>query len=156
MFDVVIDTREQVGWSFANSTLIDNLISQKLDTGDYAIAGLEDKLCIERKKSVSELASNLTDDRFTRELERMAKFSYKFLLLEFDHYAIDRYPEGSEIPKYMRDKVKIKAPFIVGSLTKIAINYDIHVILCGNASYAECIAEKIMKRVYEKYNPTKK
>ena len=45
-FTIIIDTREQKPWTFT-----DHLTSHaKLDTGDYAIKGLEHELCIERKK----------------------------------------------------------------------------------------------------------
>jgi len=152
MFDVIVDTREQYPWSFASSTIIDNVIHKKLDTGDYSMAGFEDVLCIERKKSVAELATNITDDRFKRELERMAQFKYKFLLLEFNYYQIDQYPEGSDIPKRLQGKIKVTGSFIIKCLTEIQIKHDIHIMACGNAQYAEYIAEKIMKRVYESRN----
>ena len=152
MFEVRIDSREQQPWSFASSTIIDNVIHKKLDTGDYSMAGFEDVLCIERKKSVAELATNITDDRFKRELERMAQFKYKFLLLEFNYYQIDQYPEGSDIPKRLQGKIKVTGSFIIKCLTEIQIKHDIHIMACGNAQYAEYIAEKIMKRVYESRN----
>ena len=152
MFEVIIDSREQQPWSFASSTIIDNVIHKKLDTGDYSMAGFEDVLCIERKKSVAELATNITDDRFKRELERMAQFKYKFLLLEFNYYQIDQYPEGSDIPKRLQGKIKVTGSFIIKCLTEIQIKHDIHIMACGNAQYAEYIAEKIMKRVYESRN----
>lgn len=152
MFDVIVDTREQYPWSFGSSIIIDNIIHRKLDTGDYSIVGMEDILCIERKKSVTELATNIVDDRFKRELERMGKFKYKFLLLEFNYSQIDQYPNGTDIPKRLQDKIKITGGFIIKCLTDLQIKYDIHVMACGNAQYAEYIAEKIMKRVYESRN----
>ena len=151
MFNVIIDSREQQPWSFTSSS-VEKTIVKKLDTGDYSIEGLEDLLCIERKQSVAELATNITSDRFERELERMSMFKYKFLLLEFDYYKIDQYPEGSDIPKRLWDKICISGSFIMKRLSDIQIKYDIHVIMCGNTQYAEYIAYNIMKRVYESQN----
>ncbi len=148
MFDIIIDTREKQPWLFeAHKT-----ISRKLDTGDYSICGLEDQLCIERKKSVAELANNLTDQRFKNELERMSKYKFSFLILEFDYRHIDSFPEGSGIPKRLKKKVRVKGPFIISCLSQIRIKYNIHIIPCSNAIYAEYVAYDIMKRVYQLSN----
>lgn len=154
MFDIIVDTREQQPWTFANvnGDIIDKIIYHKLDTGDYTIAGFEETLCIERKKSVAELANNITDSRFDHELSRMYEFRHKFLLLEFDYYNIDTYPIGSDIPKRLHKDIKITGPYILKKLSEIAIQYDIHVIPCGNTSYAEMVAISLMKRIYERYN----
>ena len=82
-FLVIKDTRERDGWYFKESNYCQGMVDKKLDTGDYSVEGLEDVLCIERKGSVSELANNIVDKRFDRELERMRDFKYKFLILEF-------------------------------------------------------------------------
>ena len=78
--DIIIDTREKHPWHFEKTSA--STTFRKLDTGDYCIDGYEDTLCIERKMSVSEIANNITDPRFKRELERMAEFQHKFLILE--------------------------------------------------------------------------
>lgn len=149
MFNVIIDTREQQPWGFHTCELINDVIHRKLDTGDYSIEGLENIICIERKKSVSEIATNITTARFEKELIRMSKFKYKFLILEFDYYHIDIYPEGSDIPKYKWKKIKIRGPFIMKKLSEIATKYGIHVIACSNSTYANHIAINLMKRVWE-------
>jgi len=125
--------------------------SHKLDTGDYSVRGLEDYLCIERKKSVSELASNITEKRFTNELERMAEFPHKFLILEFDYRHIEDFPEGCHLPKKVKRKIKVTSNFIMRRLSEIQMTYDIHVIPCGNVNYAEQVAATIIKRINEKY-----
>jgi len=148
MFNIIIDSREQQPWIF-QSRSVGNIISKKLDTGDYSIEGFENILCIERKKSVSELAGNITEKRFIKELERMSLFKYKFLILEFDYYSIDNYPESSGLPKHIQDKIKITGAFIMKMLSEMQIKYGIHVIVCGNTTYASYIATNIMKRVSE-------
>jgi hypothetical protein len=154
MFDIIVDTKEQQPWTFENinGDIIDNIIHHNLDTGDYTIAGFEETLCIERKKSVAELAKNITEARFERELERMYEFRHKFLILEFGYYNIDTYPIGSSVPKYLQSKIKITGSYILKKLSEIAIKYDIHVIPCDNRTYAEIVAVNLMKRIYEQYN----
>lgn len=146
--NIIIDTREKKPWTFAKGSA--ETTFRKLDTGDYAIDGLEDVLCIERKQSASEIANNITDSRFERELKRMSEFKYKYLILEFDLRHIDDFPEGSGIPKHLKNKVRVKGPFIIKRLTELSLKYDIHVLYCSNVAYAEHIAYSIMKEVYDK------
>ena len=62
-FTIIKDTREKQGYTFQPSKtqyhVCKGMVSRKLDTGDYSLEGLEDKICIERKASVVELANNV-------------------------------------------------------------------------------------------------
>ena len=148
-FNVIIDTREREPWVLTGST-IEGAIYRKLNTGDYAIEGYEDKLCIERKKSVSELAGNLTQPRFKKELDRMLTYDHRFLILEFSIQQVLDYPIGSTIPKSDWSKTKVRAPYILSCLSQFQIKYNIHVVFAENAVNAQLIASSIMKRVYER------
>ena len=108
-FTIIVDTREQLPWDFEENTIA----KEKLDTGDYSVKGLEDILCIERKRSVSEIANNLTEKRFDDVLSRMSKYKFAFLLLEFSVDDILSFPIGSDIPKRMWDKIKISPNYII-------------------------------------------
>ncbi len=152
-FDVIVDTREQKNlWSFTNYDEVENVIEKKLDTGDYTIAGLEDRLCIERKHNIGELAKNITEQRFERELERMSRFPHSFLILEFGLDEVDNYPNVSCIPKRVRNKIRIRGSYIFKKLAEMSVIYDISVIPCGHPKYAEEMVVSIMKRVYEQRN----
>ena len=74
-FHIIIDTREQQPWSFEHHVTS----NEKLDTGDYSVKGLEEILCIERKKSVSEIANNITEKRFKDVIESL-HYIYYFIL----------------------------------------------------------------------------
>ena len=145
--NIIIDTREKKPWHFKQDDV--EVTYRKLDTGDYCIDGFEDKLCLERKRSVAELANNITDARFKRELVRMADFKYKILMLEFDYRHIDAFPEGSNIPKRLKSKVRVKGPYIIKCLSRIMTKYNIQVLLCSNAVYAEHVAYSLMKEIYD-------
>ena len=91
-FTVVIDTREQRPWSFADITIAHRnrqvpieipVVRQGLATGDYSIQGREDVLSIERK-SIDDLLKTLTRcrKRFERELTRMQKLTYSAVVVE--------------------------------------------------------------------------
>jgi ERCC4-type nuclease len=150
-FDVLIDTKEKIPWNLAGMECVKSVAHCHLETGDYTIEGLEHVLCIERKKSVAELAKNITEDRFKRELERMQKFPYKFILLEFGYGHIDDYPHGSGIPEDKIKLVRVKGPFIRAAIARMEIKYDIHIVSCGHTAYAEEKACNIMKEVYRRH-----
>jgi hypothetical protein len=54
-----------------------------LKTGDYTLRGYEGVVVVERKKSPSEIANNLFEARFERELERMEAITHPFIFLDF-------------------------------------------------------------------------
>lgn len=143
-FTIIIDTREQQPWSFEQYTTA----SRKLDTGDYSIEGLEDILCIERKKSISEVANNITESRFINVIDRMSHYKYAFLLLEFNLEQVLNYPIGSNLPKKLWDKVKISPAFIVKHILELQLNHNIKVLFCGSSYDAEKMAEYILKKVH--------
>jgi len=145
---IVRDTREKVGyWEFEDF----EMSIKKLDTGDYSIVGLEDILCIERKKSITEFCGNITQARFTRELERMEKYPYRFLILEFDVDDVMRYPIGSSIPKWKWAQLKITGKFIMSAISNIQIKHGVNVIFAGGPDNAKVCAMNIMKRVNTKH-----
>lgn len=146
-FTIIVDTREQTPWEFENYAIA----NQKLDTGDYSIQGLEHLFAIERKKSVSEIANNITEPRFKDVLDRLQQFKHKFILLEFTLNNVLDYPVGSTVPKKMWHTIKITSKYILKYLTEINIKYGIHTIYCGNRENAEEVALCIMKRMVELY-----
>lgn len=141
---ILVDTREQTPWEFSHYVTA----KQKLDTGDYTVSGLEDKLAIERKKSVGEIANNITEKRFIDVLERLSSYKYPFLLLEFGMDKVLKFPIGSELPQKVWDKIKISPNFLVKNILDWQLKYNINVLFCESTSNAIEIAEYIFKRVY--------
>lgn len=146
-FTILIDTREQQPWEFPEFAVA----NRKLDTGDYSIEGLEKIFTIERKRSVSEIAGNITEKRFTNELERMVEFRHKFILMEFTLNSLLDYPVGSTVPRRLWNSLKITGKYLLKALTEISIKYNVHIIYCGNKDNAEEVALSIMKRMVEIY-----
>jgi len=144
-FKVIIDTREQQPWHFER-TIAEH---KKLDTGDYSVEGYEHLLCIERKKSVSEIANNITESRFKDVIERMNSYKYSFLMLEFSLNDIYRYPVGSNVPKHMWSKLKISPGFIIKNLLELQLKNNIKILFCDNPTNASKMALSLMKKVFE-------
>lgn len=145
-FTIIIDTREQKPWYFPNYTTA----NKKLDTGDYSIEGLEDVLAIERKKSVSEIANNITEKRFKDVLERLKNTKYAFMLMEFDLKDVMNFPIGSNVPQRVWSKLRISSNFIIKNLVEFQTQYNINLLFCGSPSNAAKMATSILRNIYEK------
>ena len=148
MANIIVDSREKQPYTFK-----DNFIVAKLDTGDYSLEGYENIFTVDRKATVSELAGNLTTARFKRELERMKSFKHAYLLLEFSFDDILRFPYGSDIPRKRWKYLKVRPPFIISALTRISLEYGVHIIYGGNRDNARDILTSLLKnfgKLYEK------
>ncbi len=144
---VLKDTREKVGgWEFDITEKCAGIEICTLKTGDYTVRGLEDKLCIERKKSVSELATNIHESRFKDWVGRLSQFKHAFIMLEFSVDDILRFPVGSNIPKKVWPKLRVTSDRILSVIAKIQINYGIQVIYAGDVSNAMVLTQNIMYR----------
>lgn len=144
-FTILQDTRENHPWNFEPADFFDVEV-QKLDTGDYTIKGMEDILCIERKATSNEIATNICEMRFEREIERMLKFKHKFIICEFSYSTLLKYPYESGIPQNRILQVRIHVNFILKKLFEYQTR-GIHVLFCDNAKNASHAAFNIMKRV---------
>ncbi len=152
-FIVVKDTREQDGYYFKQYNTCAGMVEEKLDTGDYSIKGLEDKICIERKGCVEELAMNLGSKKyaFLNEIERMEAFPYKFIVLEFSLDELIKFPEETRIPIKNKAAVKITGKYMLKCLMEFQIYNNVHVLFCGNKYNAFIAVSSILKRINEMY-----
>ena len=171
-YTVIKDTREQDGWIFSPYDKCDGMEIDTLHTGDYTLRGFEDVVCVERKASVSEIATNLGKKKkaFYNEMERMRDFNFRYLLLEFSALDVIDYPlsllgEGDrelynlyksgeiELPNFKRFKMveqtKISGKYLIKSLMELSIRYDINVMFCGNKNGAFLICNSLFKRLNE-------
>jgi ERCC4-type nuclease len=146
-FTIVVDTREQTPWEFG----FHNTAKRKLDTGDYSMEGFESLFTIERKRSVSEIANNLSESRFKDVLERLGQIPHSFMIMEFSLDEVYQFPVGSDVPKKMWDKLRISGNYMMKCLLEAQLNYNIHILFCDDAENAERVAVSLMKRIYEKY-----
>lgn len=155
-YTVIRDTREKEGhgWMFAKEDRCCGTLIQKLDTGDYSLVGFENRVVIERKGSVSEWATNIFDDRFTRELDRLLSFPYPFIICEFDVAAIYAFPAQSGIPKTRWRYMKLRGPQIIKRTVELQMQYPtINVVFAGKRGkdYASCVMKRFMD-VYPRRN----
>jgi ERCC4-type nuclease len=143
---IIRDTREKVGyWEFDFHGY--EMLIQKIETGDYTVLGFEDSICIERKKSTSEIAINIGKDkkRFEAELERMKLFKHKYLILEFSVADLLKFPLCSGLSKEQQKKVRVRPAFLLKRLNEYEIDYGIQIIFACNKQNAMEVALDIMK-----------
>lgn len=154
---VVKDTREQEGYFFNEFNTCKGMVERKLDTGDYSIDGLEDKICIERKGCIEELAVNLGQKKhaFLDEIERMKTFDHKFLILEFSLEDLLKFPDESRIPDKNKSSLKITGKYILKCLMEFQIYDGVQVVFCGNKHNAFLLVSSLLKRLNEKYTTGK-
>jgi ERCC4-type nuclease len=152
-FTVIKDTREQDGYFFGAFNTCAGMIDHKLDTGDYTIQGLEDKICVERKGCVEELAVNLGQKKhaFLDEIKRMEPFPYKFLVLEFSLEDLIKFPEETRIPVKNKVALKITGKYMLKCLLEFEIYNNVHVLFCGNKHNAFLAVSSLFKRINEMY-----
>ena len=151
-YKVIRDTREKenYGWDFNQSKNCSGTETRTLPTGDYTIEGYEQEIVIERKGCVAEIAMNIFEPRFERELDRLESYNYPFLLMEFDLADVIRFPEGSSIPKYKWSSIKVKPFLILKKLTEYQLVYKTKFIFCGKNGKEMCAS--IFKRFLELKN----
>lgn len=153
-YKVIKDTREQNGWFFSEYDKCLGMQVKTLHTGDYTIEGFEDIVCVERKGCVSEIAMNLGKKKnaFQAEMQRMKDYEFSFLICEFDMDDILKYPEGSSVPKSLRDKVKVTGKYILKCLMEFQVYYDTKIMLCGNKNNAFLVCNSLFKRLNEAFH----
>ena len=150
MYTVIRDTREKEGhgWRWRKSTACSGTVDGKIDTGDYTLMGYEHLLCLERKGRVSEWATNLTEKRFYRELDRMKEIPYAYILLEFHMEDLIKYPVDSGIPYKKQRYMKFKGRQVLAKTLEIMVKYpNIKIIFCGRKG--KDVASSLFKRVVE-------
>lgn len=144
------DSREQQGWSFpAQSACLGTEIAT-LKTGDYTLAGLEDKFVIERKQNSAEIATNLFQPRFERELCRLDSFENPYIFIECDLFDIIHYPENSGIPRNRWSTLRVTPQLLLKRLHEIQIAHPgLRIWFVGQKGRET--ASSLFKRIVEHY-----
>jgi len=149
-FEICVDSREQNGWWWEPEEKKPGICQllgchvDKLDYGDYTIAGLEDEIVIERKNDIEELFGNYTPaknkKRFHNEMERMSGVEHKYILIEqtLDQAMTYRVPQMRQIPSKR----------VVDWLIGLNFEYGVEIVFAGDygQKYARMIFENFAKR----------
>lgn len=152
---IVIDTREQRPWTF-NGRVMQELakhgsaafvrvatVRGTLDTGDYALLGREELARYERKSLVDFVACcGRERARFWKELERLARFPHRAVLVEASITAIEEWAYRSQISPVS----------ILASANAIETDFGIPVVWAANPYTAEWMCAWRLRRVLHRAN----
>lgn len=148
---IVVDTREQNGYTFAGikSDAVDGghvmtvrTERRTLKSGDYSLAGYETRVAVERK-SLADLFGTLGQgrDRFERELERLSEFEFATVMIE------STWPEILSSPP-VHSKLPPKA--VLRSAIAWQQRYpNVHWFTAGTRRAAEAVTLRILERFWK-------
>jgi ERCC4-type nuclease len=144
---IIQDTREQSPFNFSFYGC--DVAIATLKTGDYTIEGYEHIVCIERKKSASELATNLGKyrERFENELERMREFKHRYIVCEFSEDNLRKFPHNAKIPKRIKKYIRMNGKYMRKRLYEYEEEYDVEIIFCEDKTEAEARVIEIFQQV---------
>lgn len=150
-FTIIIDSREQLPYSFDVLDCVVPTITKGLASGDYSVAGMADAVAIERK-SLEDLYGSVTwgRERFEREIERLNSFQSAFVVVEAT------WPEISDPAAHRPGWENRTDPRSVeGTITAWSIRYPrVHWWACGGRRAAEVSTFSILKKFWEEHNGT--
>jgi len=131
-FTIVVDTREQKPWKFrrskSKSAVCLGVVVRGLKTGDYAVDGKEDRLLIERKGRVEELAGNLSQRRFECEMARLAGEAERACVIcEFTVEDLLNYPSRA----YLRKRTRVRGPYLLKKVADLYVRHGVPFLFCG-------------------------
>jgi DNA excision repair protein ERCC-4 len=138
-FEVTVDTREQqpldLVVDYEGAPLALRVAPGTLQTGDYAVTGLE-RHCVVERKALGDLISCVSSgrERFERELERTRGIDLRLLVVE-SHWA------SIELGQYV-SKVSPKA--VIGSIYTWRVRYGLHIEMAGDRQRAALIVARTL------------
>lgn len=137
-YTIVVDTREQHGYSFSRPA-----ITRKLDAGDYSIAGLEGRVAVERK-SLPDFVQTVTHSRtrFREELRKLAAYDHACVVVEAPLRDVleGAYPSAAH------------PNAVLGTILSICIDYRTPVFFCGDRQTARQFVEAYLERCWRASN----
>lgn len=138
---IIRDTRERNGWEFPFQDNVE-IVSRKLDCGDYTTDILENFVVIERKATATELANNLgkreAKARFYREFDRMKDLQKAYIVCEFPESNVYEFPRNSGMSQAQLSRVRMNGNYLRRLIAQIENDYsNIEVVFCSDRDEAE-------------------
>jgi len=146
--NIIIDTREQTPYTFANIQPRPRTQFATLRTGDYSLDGLQTEITIERK-SLQDAFNTFGRGRrrFERELHRMKTFTFAAVILEADWTTVLRYPPTHS---------KLNPKIIYASVIAWQQRFNVHFWLCPNRAFAEKTTYRLLERFWKDHPDAKR
>ena len=135
---IIVDSREQLPWEFEGV----NVQRAKLEVGDYSVAGLERRVCVERK-SLDDFVNTCLQQqhRFFVELRRMASMEMRCVIVE------------AELTEMIEDEAyrsHVPASAMLGFVTSIIVDFRVPVYFAGDRGAAATLCAALLERCGKK------
>lgn len=133
-FTIVIDTREQLPYTFGCQTQ-----RRKLEAGDYSVAGFEDRIAVERK-SLTDFVHTVIHEapRFRAELGKLSQCALSCVVVEAD---LDDVLRGVR----QADLRLVTPAAVLGAALHIAVHHHVPVYWCGSRQAACAFTEAFLR-----------
>jgi translation initiation factor 2 beta subunit (eIF-2beta)/eIF-5 len=147
---ILQDTREQTPWLFESYAQKEATLAE----GDYAIEGYHNLICIERKRTVVEIAGNLGKNyqRFLNEMNRMQKYRFRYVVCEFTEEMVLIYPKGTNLSKRIVSKIRMSGKFLMKRINEIIEQYGVEFVFCDNRYEAKNKAVELLLKAKSIYD----
>lgn len=131
---IVVDSREQLPLTFSQAPTV----RKGLATGDYSLAGYENRVAIERK-SKSDLYGSLGHgrERFEREVQRLAEMEFGALVIEAD------LPDLLEAPAHCP---RMNPRAVVASVLGWSVKYRLPVFFACDRRHAASVIWHLLEK----------
>jgi DNA excision repair protein ERCC-4 len=138
---IVIDTREQEGYSF--DPRLAATVRRALPAGDYSVAGMENTVAVERK-SLDDFVSTVIHSRarFRKELRKLAEYRAACVVVEagllevmLHRYRGDAHPNA-----------------VVGNALSIILDFRIPVFFCSSRQAACQFVQAYLLAAHERWH----
>ena len=133
---IAVDSREQKPYPFSTCEV------KTLETGDYSIVGLEDRVTIERKTKKDAYASlGRSRGRFERELKRMAQFDYAAIVIE------------SSLPEFLRPPPfsQLSPRSAINSLLNWTVKYQVGIFFAGDRRHGQALTQRLLEKFWRNH-----
>jgi ERCC4-type nuclease len=136
---IVVDSREQAPFIFDPVRV--GTIRQALPAGDYSLAGLEDRVAVERKSLDDFVATVIRGrSRFRQELKRLQAYGAACIVVEADLTDVlaGRYRNGADPAS------------VFGAIVSIVVDYGIPVFFCSDRQVACRFTQDYLLRIHRR------
>jgi ERCC4-type nuclease len=133
---IIIDSREQYPLAFPNLPATVGT----LDTGDYSIVGLTNRVAVERK-SIDDLLACIgrERERFKRELQRLRAYRFRLLVVEADAATLEAGGRGGT-----PWRSSLQPAHVLGSLAAWCAQFGLPIWLAGDHAGAGRFVERYL------------
>ena len=140
---IIVDSREKTPHKFKTTDTCEGYRIEKLDTGDYSLAGLEEYVIIERKNSIDELVTCFGTDRrrFMDELDRLEEVPHRFIIVE----------DSIETVFGRKRFSRMNPKCFLSNVFSVVVKRGIPVFFCATRQEAHVTIKWLLYKAYEKY-----